>query len=122
MSVFRKENGRICPEEVFTFPHDLVLLFLCQAVRTFVVDSLAAVGPLTVRDLKEMQDQTIAPMTSVLPQASPGDVKLPHRAKQFAYPALQKVVIAKLIVVMCQLTVNRIWATEGEKCPVSTSQ
>ena len=55
MSVFWKEYLRICPEEVFTFTHDFVLLLLlCEAISAFVMNGLAAVGPLMMSDLKKV--------------------------------------------------------------------
>jgi hypothetical protein len=54
VSVFWKEYRRICPEEVFLFTHDFVLLLLCEVVSAFVMNGLAAVGPLTMSDLKKV--------------------------------------------------------------------
>jgi hypothetical protein len=61
-----------------------------------------------------MENQAIAPMTGMLPQTASGNVELSHRPKQLAYPAFQEIVITKLIVKQCQLTVDRVWAAEEE--------
>jgi hypothetical protein len=114
MSILRKKNRGVCPEKVFTFTHDIMLLLLREAISASVMDSLTSVCPLAVRDLKEMENQAIAPMTSMLPQAASGNVELSHRPKQLAYPAFQEIVITKVVVEQCQLMVDRVWSAEGE--------
>jgi hypothetical protein len=113
-SILRKENRGVRPEKVFTFTHDFLLLLLRQAISTFVMNSLTLVCPLAVCDLKEMENQAIAPMTGMPPQATSGDVELSGGTKHLTYPAFQEVVITELIMELSQLTVDRVWAAEGE--------
>ena len=111
-SVFRKEDGWVCPNEIFTIAHDLALLFFSETICPLIVNRLATICPLAMCDLKQMQDQPITSMSGMFPQIPVGDISLPHRAKERADAALKEVVVANLIVHVCKLAVDRVWMTE----------
>jgi hypothetical protein len=69
-----------------------------------------------VRNLKELENEAVTPMSSMPTKTTAFDVELTHGEVKCTYAAFKKVVVSKIVMHGCKVEIRRIWTAEGGHC------